>query len=177
MKRIGPHADFSQDGGDIGFIETLDRVLDIRYAMLVTTGPAGLAARPLTTRAADPDGVLWFLVTASGDVVRDVAGDARVLLVYAEPDESRYLGVSGTARVLRDADRARRLWTRLASPYFPGGPDDPELRVLRVDVSSIEVWEPHGTRVGQFVRLAAAAMGADVKAEDIGRHDVMKPPR
>lgn len=176
MKSTHRHPDFSQHGDDVTFMETLDAALEIRYAMAVTAA-GGLSARPLTTRAADPDGVLWFLVGASGEIARDVAADPQILLVYAKPGDSRYLSVGGTARLLHDEQRAQRLWTRWATPYFPGGPDDPDLRVLRVDISKVEIWEPHGTRVGQFMRLAAAAMGADVKPESIGRHDVVTPPQ
>jgi len=151
------------------FAEALEAANKIRFAMAVTQAGM-LEARPLTTQAADPDGVLWFFISASGGIAHDVAGRPDLLLIYSDPHQGRYLSLSGRASIVQDPARAKRLWSNVDQTFFDG-PDDPDLRLLRVDITQIELWEPQGTRLGQFLKMAAAALGADVKPDDLGRHD------
>jgi general stress protein 26 len=154
------------------FAEAIEAAEHIKYAMCVTHHGI-LNARPLTTQAVDPDGTVWFFVGGRGDLDAELTAHPDLLLLYADTDASRYLSLAGRGTLLRDTALAKRLWNPMASAFFSGGPEDPDLRVLRVDVARIELWEPNGTRMGQFLRLAAAAMGAEVRADNIGRHEVL----
>lgn len=160
--------------GYANFAEAMETAKKIRFAMAVSQGSA-LSARPLTTQSVDPDGVLWFFIGAQSEFAAELSRNPEALFVYAEPEDGRYLSINGVATATRDIARARRLWTRLDATFFPGGPEDANLRVLRVEVSKIEIWEPQGTRVGQFLKLAAAAMGAQVDTRQLGHHEIVTP--
>ena len=133
--------------------------MDIGDAMVVTQAGV-LEVRPLTTRAVDPDGALWFLISAGGDLARDIVARPDLLLVYSDPAKSRFVGIGGRALLLRDEERLRALWDSSMAEHFDG-PDDPDLRLLRVDALRIDTWTPQGTRLGRWLRQAVAAIADD----------------
>ncbi len=157
------------------FHDVLRQVERIRFAMFVTSA-GRLRACPMTTQRADPDGRLWFLGAAGTEIVDDLAQPGDVLLVYSDPGSGLYHGVHGRANVRQDAGLARALWSKAAEVFLKEGPDGPDVRVIEVDVDRIESWQPEGTRIGQVMKIAAAAMGADVEPSSLGRHDVNLPP-
>lgn len=135
----------------------------IGIAMLVTRTPEGRSvSRPVAT-AGFEGGTLWFFASAASDKVAQVKADPRVNLAYASPALNSYVSISGHARVRRDRRRIRALWTAAQRVYFPGGPEDPDLTLIHVQVQTAEYWDGPATRVGQALRfvLAAATGNAD----------------
>jgi len=59
---------------------------------------------------------------------------------------------------MRDAARARELWSPAAKAYFPRGPEDPNLVLIRVEVDQAEYWDGPHTTVGQVIAFAKALM-------------------
>ena len=49
--------------------------------------------------------------------------------------------ISGTARVMRDAERMRERWTPNLDRWFSRGLDDPELALLEVRIDKAEYWD------------------------------------
>lgn len=138
-----------------------DLIDDIEIAMLVSlTADGTLVSRPLTTLQADFRGDLWFFVSASSGKMDDIASHPRVNLSYANPDTHLYVSVVGNARVLRDRTKIAELWHPAAETYFPDGPDDPDLRLLKVEVESAEYWQKSGGLVSQALRLMHAVTGS-----------------
>ena len=117
-------------------------IKDVKFAMLTTRAVDGtLTSRPMTTLQAEFDGTLWFMLAADSIKAMDVEERPKVNLGYAEPEHGRYVSVSGTAQVLHDRSKARELWNPLFETWFPGGPEDPNLALLKVDVASADYWE------------------------------------
>jgi general stress protein 26 len=73
-----------------------------------------------------------------------------VTAAYADPARRRYLAVTGTGRLLRDPARARRLWRWAEREWFPRGPEDPNLLLLRLLVETAEEWHPAPRGVAQL---------------------------
>src|ERR1700732_775419 len=125
----------------------IDRVWDIiekvGVAMLTTRFAGGLRARPLEARPDREGGILWFLTR-----VRSDAGD------------KAYLSSSGRAEILRDTARAAEIWKSTDQVWWPGGPDDPTLRVLRVEPKTAELWDgPSNSIVAAFEFAKARLTG------------------
>ncbi|MFB9068754.1 pyridoxamine 5'-phosphate oxidase family protein [Pseudofulvimonas gallinarii] len=142
-------------------VQTLAELIeDIEVAMLVSRAPDGsLVSRPLATLQADPDGALWFFTHASSGKVDDIAGDPRINLSYARPGKHLYVSVTGRAEVIRDRAKIDDLWSTQSKIFFPGGKDDPDLALLRVEVDSAEYWRSTGGLVGQALKLVRAIAG------------------
>jgi general stress protein 26 len=116
-------------------------IRDIRVAMLTTATEDGdLRSRPMVPCHTDPEGGLWFFTRAGDAKVEEARLHPHVNVSFADPDGNRYVSVSGTAAVVRDRARVRELWDENARDWLPGGPEDPQVTLLRVDVQRAEYW-------------------------------------
>lgn len=122
-----------------------------KVAMLTTVEEDGsLRARPMWTQDAEPDGKLWFMTYADSAKTHELEHDGHVNVAYVDPDSDTYVSVSGLATLVRDPDRARRLWRPLYRAWFPNGPEDPNLTFLRVEVQRAEYWDQGSRRMVQL---------------------------
>lgn len=147
-------------------------IKDMRFGMFTTQHADGhLYARPMTTQnqKIDEDDTLWFFMPRSGEPARDLAHDAQVNVAYASPDDDSYVSVSGTAEIVDDAATKRRLWSKLNEAWFPNGPDDPDVALVRVRISCADYWDVKSSKVVQLYKMARAAIGGRPPT-DMGEH-------
>jgi general stress protein 26 len=132
---------------------------DIRFAMLTTVGSDGsLHSRPMATLGKEFDGDLWFFTDDSSGKVDEIQQERHVCVSYAEPEDQKYVSVSGVAQLVQDRQRAKELWTPAANAWLPQGVDDPRLALLRVRVQAIEYWDTPGGKMVQLYGMAKAAL-------------------
>ena len=150
---------------DLDIATTEDRkgiwkhIEDTRIAFFTTVSEDhGLRARPLTTQRVDGETTVWFFIARDSDLARDVESNSRALLTFCNQGDSFYASLSGAARVMVYPVQARQMWSKLNEAWFPGGPEDPNLALLRVDVEHGEMWEPSTNKLMQFLSIAAAAV-------------------
>jgi len=142
---------------------------DIEIAMLTTIDEAGeLRSRPMATQKMGESAELWFFTNKDAPKVAEAQAHP-VALAYAAPSKNRYVSVSGSATIVIDAARARELWKPEYKLWFPGGVDDPQIGLLRVDIESAEYWDmPSST----FVYIAGFAKAAlDGKTYHPAQHE------
>jgi general stress protein 26 len=131
-----------------------------RVVLLTTAaGDGRLRTRPML-RGEFQDGALWFLTKAPSAKTADITDNQKVNVGYAARKDDRYVSISGTASIVRDAARVRDLWDREHKAWFSGGKNDPELALLRVQVEHVEHWDP---KSGRMVPLAGPFDGAPAK--------------
>ena len=63
-----------------------------------------------------------------------------VCLVFTDSDEKAYLSVTARAEVFRDPAKAAELWKSTDNVWW-SGPNDPNVRVLRVTPLRAELWD------------------------------------
>jgi general stress protein 26 len=74
----------------------------------------------------------------------------------------------GRAFLSNDPQKIHELWNPMYQAWFPEGEKDPQIRVLRVDVSEAEFWEASDSKLVRSIKyLAAAATKGSV---DVGEH-------
>ena len=128
-------------------------IKDIRIAMLVTVDQRrGARSRPMATQDVPFDGTLWFFTSKDSAQAEEIARDPRVNVAYSSPASEDYISLSGAAAVVDDRARMHELWSAWVRPWFDG-PDDPDLRLIRVDVEEAEYWSTRGGKVASFVAL------------------------
>ena len=149
-----------QTGRDEAIKKVGELIDDIHFAMLTTAEPDGsLRSRPMATHQDHGkgfDGVLWFFTKDDSGKIDEVQQDKHVNLAFSSPEKSKYLSVTGVATLVRDEAKAKELWTSKYLPWFPKGLDDPDLALLRVDVSKAEYWDTPGGAVVYVVGLVKA---------------------
>lgn len=151
-------------------------IRDIRFAMLTTVDDQSrLHSRPMTTQnRRDDDGDrLWFFTSNDGEVAADVQRDDRVNVSYGDPDDDRYVSVSGRAVFIDDMAKKKALWSTMTQAWFPGGPEDPNVGLLEVRIEHAEYWDVKSNKMVQLAKMAAAAVrGTPPK---MGEHADVEP--
>lgn len=142
-------------------------VTDVRTAMLTTVTSEGrLRSRPMVTQQVDiEDAEIWFFTADDAPKVNEIFHEQQVGLAYSCPEKQTYVSISGRAYVIRDPARAKELWTPLAKAWFPQGPSDPRLALLRVEVEQAEYWDSPSSKMVQLYALAKSAITGKPPAE------------
>ncbi len=126
-------------------------------AMLVTrTAEGQLRARPMALAEVQPDGTLWLATDRHAAKVDELAHDSHVAVTMQS--ETKFVSLSGTASLVEDQGRAARLWRADWKSWFPGGKEDPNLVLLRVDCGVGEYWGGSGAGGLRYVIEAGKAI-------------------
>jgi general stress protein 26 len=161
---------YQELSGEEGHKKIAELVKGIRIAMMTTVAEDGsMSSRPMAVQDEPFHGTLWFLTRSTSDKVDEIDQDRHVTLTFAEPKDSKYITLKGRASVDRDQAKIHELWNPMYKAWFPEGEDDPQIAVLRVDVSEGDYWEASGAKIVMLVKYAfAAATGGKVALGEAG---------
>jgi general stress protein 26 len=145
--------------GPKGHEKIAELVKDIRIAMMTTVATDGtMSSRPMAVQNTPFDGTLWFLTRSNSEKMEEVGHDQHVTLTFAEPKTSKYIAVKGTASVSQDRAKIKELWNPMYKAWFPQGENDPQIAVMRVDVTEADYWEASDNKLIVLIKYAAAAL-------------------
>ncbi len=134
-------------------------ILDIGTCMMTSLTPEGrLQSRPMMLQEIDEAGDLWFFTSIQSGKTLSIELEENVNLAFASTAKDDYVSVAGIAEVIQNSIRAQELWSVAAKAWFPKGPTDPELALLRVRVISAEYWDSPSASVVQVFGLAKAIL-------------------
>ncbi|WMJ68665.1 pyridoxamine 5'-phosphate oxidase family protein [Stenotrophomonas sp. 24(2023)] len=134
-------------------------IKDVEVAMFTTVGVDGrLYSRPLGTQQVAFEGDLWFATAADSPKVAEIALNPRVNVAYASSSKNTYVSVTGRARIVDDRARIEALWSPPMKLFFPGGKDDPNLRLIHVRAETAEYWDGPGTLLGKALSFVLSAV-------------------
>lgn len=123
-----------------------DLLPKFRFAMVTTRDADGtLTAHPLTVQETEFDGDLWFVIGRHASAVEHIQRDPRVGVSFSSNDA--WLSLAGTAHIVEDDAKLKEQWNSALEAWFPEGPEDPEVVLLKVDAESGEYWDSPGGRV------------------------------
>ena len=161
---------YQELAGEAAYRKIAELVKGIHICMLTTAREDGsMSSRPMAVQDKVFDGTLWFLTRSGSDKVDEIEHDQHVLLSFADPGSSKYISLRGKARVDQDRGRIKELWNPMYKAWFPKGEDDPEIAVLRVDVTDGDYWEASGAKLVMMAKYAfAAATGGKVPLGEAG---------
>ena len=140
-------------GDSAHFIQLLG---GFRAGMFITHGVDGeLHPRPMQLAEVQPDGTVWLMSDLTTQKVEELREDARASLTLQ--DGGRFVALSGKAELVRDPDRAERLWSEPWRVWFPKGPRDPNVALIKIVPSSGEYWDGKGVNGLRYLFEAARA--------------------
>lgn len=118
---------------------------------------------PLTAQL-DEDQVdtLFFFVGKDNRLAK--GGHAMVQFVSKGHDY--FACLHGVAAIDNDFGQIEKLWNPQVEAWFPGGKDDPNLALLRIDIDSAELWETDMSLSGKLKLL----FGGQIKGGEAGSH-------
>jgi general stress protein 26 len=141
--------------------DSRDRVWDIiekvGVGMLTTRFAGGLRARPLEARPDRAAGLIWFVTDARSHKEDEIAAHPDVGLVFIHAREKAYLSITGRADVLDDHAKAREIWNKTDDAWW-SGPDDPHVRVLRIEPVVAELWDGPASKAVAAFEFAKARL-------------------
>ena len=143
-------------------------IKDIRVAMLTTISTDGsLHSRPMATQDTPFNGEVVFLTGENSGKVDEIKEDAQVNLCYSDA-KSSYITLSGRAAISNDRALIGALYNPSYKAWFPDGPTDPNIRVLRIRIDQAEYWDaPSSALIRNVQILARAATGGKTT---VGEH-------
>lgn len=118
---------------------------------------------PLTAQL-DKDQVdtLWFFVGKDNRVAKG----GQAMAQFVSKGHDFFACMSG--KITQDNDRAMidKLWNKQVEAWFPGGKEDPNLALVRLDIDSAELWETDLSVTGRVKML----FGGTIDARESGSH-------
>jgi general stress protein 26 len=145
-----------------------DRVWDIiervGVCMLTTQFVDGLRARPLEERPDRDAGLIFFVTDIHSAKEEEIEARPDVGLVFIDSSDKAYLSITGRACVMRDADMIKAAWRKTDEVWWPGGPDNPDVCLLRIEPLTAELWDgPASVAVTVFEFAKAKLTGGKPK--------------
>lgn len=137
----------------------LHMLRQFRDGMFITHAPdRSLHARPMHVAEVEADGVLWLMSDVAALKVEELRRDARTSITMQSG--GKYLALTGHAEVVRDADRAERLWSEPWRVWFPNGPRDASVVLIKVVPAKGEYWDSGGVNALTYAFEAVRAYAA-----------------
>ncbi len=128
---------------------------DQRLGMLTTHSADGtLVSRPMALQEVEFDGDLWFFAARSSRKVAHLTADPQVNVAVGSG--ATWISLTGRAAVVTDQGRKKELWNAGVAAWFPDGPDDDEIVLIKVEGDSAEYWDTPGGRIATALSFAKA---------------------
>lgn len=136
---------------------------DVRAAML-SIGDARHV--PMAPQARRDENAIWFVTAEGTDLATAAAqGPAEASMIVAG-DGELHARIEGIAQVVQNRAKLEDLWNPVISAWFDGV-DDPDIRLLRLEPKTAEVWASKGS-LGFMIQIAKAKITGD--NPDAGEH-------
>ena len=142
---------------------------EIPVAMLTNLDDGGtLVSRPMSPLEMDVNGALWFFTDVHSSKVHQLRN---INLSFAAPARASYVSLSGHGELEADPAHIKQLWSPFVKPWFPDGPNSPDLALLKFVPDTAEYWDaPHSKMVRMAAMAASVVAGKPV---GLGDHDTL----
>ena len=130
-------------------VELLD---DMPIAMMTTFGTEGPRSLPMARQEVEPSAELWFITARDTAHVKAIGTEPRVALTFSS--RSAWVSLEGRAAVVDDEAKLKELWNTFAEAWLPGGPEDDNATLIRVDVEHGEYWDTPGSKLASAISFA-----------------------
>ncbi len=141
-------------------------------AILTTVDNAGqMHARPMAIAEIEPGGDVIFLTDKNSGKIDELESHPEVC-VTCQDGWKNTLTLNGTAQIFRDIEKARKIWRKTYQTWFPGGPDDPNLIMIRVRGTHGEYWDNSGLQGIKYMAksVKAIATGTRPSPDTVDEH-------
>lgn len=159
LEKSGNERPIGKNDGDLAFIwKSIGRIDD---CMLVTHDKNQLRARPMHGLARENDNAIWFFTAQSSHKDDEIADQPDVCLSYCDSSSKTYVSLSGKIEITDDASQIEKLWNPGAQAYFPDGPRDPNIALLKFTPVSGEYWDAPSNPVVLAIQFIKSRVTGD----------------
>lgn len=157
----------------INLAELWNSVQEINVGMFTTSdGQGNLTSRPMLVQKILNDGVLWFFTSLHSKLAEDLKVQPKANISFSEQPETFYVSLTGHAQLIADRTHYNALWNTMAGSWFAQGLDDPQLALIRFQVTSAEYWDSAASSMVELRELVNTAIVHE-DPDEIGTHQRM----
>ena len=133
----------------------LERVWDIiesvGVCMLTTQAGGRLRARPVEPRPDRKSSLIFVVTDVRSAKQEEIEAKPDVNLVFIDAKAKAYLSIAARACVTKDICKIEQVWRLTDAVWWPGGPTDSNVCLLRIEPQTGELWDgPASTAVAVF---------------------------
>ena len=110
----------------------------------------------------DADSAIWFFTTKD----HHLAEMGPAIATFAGDDNQIFARFHGTLSEETSRERLEKQWSNVVEAWFPGGKDDPNLLMMRMELGQAEIWN---SDLG-MITTAKMLLGQDVRDEAKDEH-------
>jgi general stress protein 26 len=88
---------------------------------------------------------------------------------YADPGNDSCVSLSGLATIVEDQAKKEALFSPMSQAWFPAGPTDPNLALLKVEINHSEYWDVKESKMLQLAKMAKAVIAGEAP-QKLGEH-------
>lgn len=122
---------------------------------------------PMSRQEIDEQGNIWYLFSANSETYKNLQRDKKISILFAHVGDYNFLSINGIATISRDEARIDKYWNKFVEAWFEKGKDDPNIRVLKVNVEDAQYWDNKTNKLFTLIKVAASAISGSKL--DIGR--------
>ena len=148
--------------------EFYDRLDKVNAGMLA----AGTArAVPMSHYVERETNTLFFFGARGTDLAQASSSPAEAVYLLADGGKKVYARIHGTLTAVTDPAHVEKYWNAVAASWYDEGKEDPDLQLMRLDMSEAEVWATDGGAKFLYETAKANATGA---TPDVGDHGTIR---
>jgi general stress protein 26 len=131
--------------------------------------------RPMTAQVLGGQPPIWFFTSKDNAMVRNLCLDQHATAIYVSKNHDLFASLRG--RLILNPDRAmiERLWGPFVAAWYPGGKDDPNLALLRLEPEEAEIWSNEAS-LWKSMKLLLGADPRRAFSESVAKVR-LEPPR
>lgn len=134
----------------------------IGTCMLITWDGERQRARPMVAHVKPDEHAIYFLTDAHDEKDGQIGQFPIVTLTFADVSGQKFVSTTGHATVSEDRAKIRELWSVFAKVWW-NSPEDPNIRLLKVEPHDAELWDSPGKILAAVKMLTIAATGAKLE--------------
>ena len=121
------------------------RMRDLDICILSTRADGRLEARPMSNNGqVEWDGDTWFFANRDSAKVQQIEADPAVSLGYVATERGTWVAIEAEAEIVDDAAEKRERWFKDLEQWFPEGPEDPGVVLIRAAATRVRAWGKDG---------------------------------
>lgn len=149
--------------------EKINSFLENEKVCMLTT--SDLSSRPMHLQQHESGRhCLWFFGAKDSQLSQAIGENSLVNVSFAVQNDSQYLSMTGHASVGVDRQKIDELWNRLVEVWYPLGKADPNLCLIRIDLTAAEGWMGPKTKLEEFYRMGKSLLTGNNAMDDSIEH-------
>lgn len=157
------------------FEKLREMIKDIDLCMLTTIDESDdLHSRPMSLNGdVDEDGDLWFFTSSNSHKASEIERTPNVNVSFIDTRKQHYVSISGMAELVHDRQKIKELWKPVLKAWFPDGPDQADVALLKVKITKAEYWDGPSSTVAQAISFVSAILTG--KQVELGENKKIQP--